>query len=68
MTACENTVAAWGYITSQLIEKCLHHAGFIISVSTAPEPEPGPEINIWDHMQQILNVEVPFSEYATTDD
>ena len=60
VTACENIVAAWEYITLQLIEKCFHHAGFIISVPTAPEPEPEPERNIWDNMQQILNVPSAF--------
>ena len=39
MTASENIVSAWEYITPQLIEKCFHHAGFIISVPTAPKPE-----------------------------
>ena len=64
VTACEHIVAAWEYITSQLIEKCFLHATFINSVPTAPEPE----WNIWGNMQQILNVQVPFSEYVTADD
>ena len=50
----------------QLIEKCFYRAGFICSVPTAPEPEP--ERNVCDNIQQILNVQVPFSEYATADD
>ena len=65
---CENIVAAWDYVTPQLIDKCFHRAGFICSVPTAPEPEPEPERNVWDNIQQILNVQVPFSEYATADD
>ena len=68
VTACENTVAAWEYITPLLIEKCFHYAGFIISVPTAPEPKPEPERNTWDNMQQILKVQVSFSEYVTVDD
>ena len=64
VTACGNIVAAWAYITPQLIGKCFHHASFINSVPTAPEPKR----NIWDNMQQILNVEVPFREYAAADD
>ena len=40
ITACENIVVAWDYVTPQLIEKCFHRAGFICSVPTAPEPEP----------------------------
>ena len=68
VTACENIGAVWGYITPQLIEKCLNHASFINSVPTASEPEPESKRNIWDNMQQILNVQVPFREYATADD
>ena len=68
VTACENIVTAWEYITPQLIEKCCHHAGFIISVPIAPEQETEPERNIWDNMQQILNVKVPFSENSIADD
>ena len=56
VTACENIVAAWWYITPQLIKKCFHCAGFFINVPTAPEPKPEPERNILDNMQQTLNV------------
>ena len=66
LTACENIVATLDCVTPQLIEKCFHRAGFICSVQTVPEPEP--ERNIWDNIQQILNVQVPFSKYATADD
>ena len=64
VTACENIVAAWDYVIAQLIEKCFHMAGFIYSVPTASEPEK----NVRDNIQQILNVQVPFNEYATADD
>ena len=64
ITACENIVAARDY--PQLIQKCFNRAGFICSVPTAPEPEL--ERNVWDIIQQILNIQVPFSEYATADD
>ena len=67
ITACENIVDVWDYVTPQLIEKCFHTAGFICSVPTAPEPEPESERNVWDNIWQILNVQVPFSEYATAD-
>ena len=66
ITACENIVAAWDYVAPQLFEKCFHRAGFIFSVPTAPEPES--ERNVWNNIQQILNVQVSFSEYATADD
>ena len=62
------TVAAWDHVTPQLIEKCFHRAGFILSVLTAPEPESEPERNVWDSIQQILKVQVFFSEYGTADE
>ena len=68
ITACENIVAAWDCVTSQLIEQCFHRAGFICSVPTAPEPVSEPERNVWDNIQQSLNVQVSFGEYATADD
>ena len=55
ITAYENIVAAWDYVTPQLIEKCFHRAGFICSVPTAPGPEPEPERNVWDNLQHILD-------------
>ena len=61
-------VAVWDYVSIWQTEKCFHKAGFICSVLTAPEAEPEPQINIWDNMQQILNVQVPYADYATADD
>ena len=68
VTACENIVAAWDYVSAYLIQKCFHKAGPICSVLTAPEAEPEPPRNIWDNMQQTLNVQVPFADYATAED
>ena len=68
ITACENIVAAWDYVSIHLIEKMFHKAGFISSVPTAPEAELEPPRNIWDNMQQILNIQVPFADYTTADD
>ena len=68
VTACENIVAAWDYVSIHLIEKCFRKAGFICSVLTALEAEPEPPRNIWDNMQQVLEVQVPFADYATADD
>ena len=51
-----------------LIEKCFQKAGFICSVPTAPETERDPSRNIWDNIQLVLKVQVPFADYATTDD
>ena len=51
-----------------LIEKCFCKAEFICSVLTAPEAEPEAPRTIWDNMQQVLNVQVPFADYNTADD
>ena len=51
ITACENIVAAWDFVSIHLIEKCFHKAGFICSVLTAPEAKPDPPRNIWGNMQ-----------------
>ena len=68
ITACENIVAAWDYVSIHLIEKCFHKAGFICSILTLPETEPEPPRNIWHNMQQILNAHVPFADYTTAGD
>ena len=68
VTACKNIVAAWDYVSVHLIEKCFQKAGFICSVPTAPEAEPEPPRNIWDNMQEVLKVQVPFADYANADD
>ena len=61
-------VAALDYTSIYLIEKCFHKAGFICSVLTAPDAEPEPSRNIWDNMQQVLNVQVPIADYNTAND
>ena len=43
---------------------CFHKAGFLISVPAAPEPE----WNIWDNLQRVFDVQVPFETHATADD
>ena len=68
VTACENIVAAWDSVSIHLIEKCFHKSGFMCSVLTVPEAEPEPPRNIWDNMQQVLNAQVSFADYATADD
>ena len=62
--ACANIVAAQNYVSDKLIIKCFHKAGYLISVPTAPEPEK----NIWDNLERVLNVQVPYETYVTADD
>ena len=68
ITAYKNIVAAMDYVSIHLIEKCFHKAGFTCSVLIAPEAEPELPRNIWDNMQQVLNLQIPFADYATADD
>ena len=57
-----------GTVSVNLIEKCFQKAGFICSIPTSPDAEPELPRNIWDNMQQVLKVQVPFADYATADD
>ena len=67
VTACKNIVAALDYVSVHLIEKCFQKAGLICSVLTAHEAEGEPPRNIWDNMQQVMKVQVPFADYTTAD-
>ena len=67
VVAYENIVAAWNVLEA-LIVKCFHKAGFIVSVPNCPEPEPAPDRNLWDNIQGVLQINVPFEQYATADD
>ena len=68
VVACENIIAAWNHLSEALIVKCFHKAGFIVSVPNHPEPEPAPDRNLWDNIQRALQINIPFEQYATTDD
>ena len=37
-------------------------------VPTCPEPEPHPDCNLWDNVQRLLNINVPFEEFVMSDD
>ena len=64
--ACEN-MAAWNHVSEALIVKCFHKVGFIVSVPNCPEPEPAPDHNLWDNIQRVLQINILFEQYATTD-
>ena len=68
VVACENIVAAWNHMSEALIVKCFHKAGFIVSIPNHPEPESVPDCNLWDNIQRVLQINVPFEQYATADD
>ena len=65
---CENIMAAWNHLSQALIVKCFQKAGFIVSLPNCPEPEPAPDCNLWDNIQRVLQINIPFEQYATADD
>ena len=68
VVAHENIIAAWNHVSEALIVKCFHKVGFIVSVPNHPEPEPAPDQNLWDNIQRALQINIPFEQYATTND
>ena len=68
VVACEFFVPAWNHMSEALIVKCFHKVGFIVSVPNCPEPEPAPDWNLWDNIQRVLPINIPFEQYATSDD
>ena len=68
VVACKNIVTAWNYITDTLIQKCFQEEGFLTMVPTHPDPEPHPDCNLWDNIQRFININVPFEEFAKSDD
>ena len=68
VVACQVLVKAWDALTPENIQKCFSKASFMPYVEHEPElyAEPPPP-NIWDNLQHVLGVNVPFAEYATHD-
>ena len=65
---CQVLVEAWDAVTPEIIQKCFSKAGFMPYVKREPESYAEPPQNIWDNLQHVLGVNVPFAEYATHDD
>ena len=70
VVTCQVLVETWDALTPENIQKCFSKAGFMPYVECEPESyaEPPPPQNIWDNLQHVLGVNVPFAEYATHDD
>ena len=68
VVACQVLVEAWDALTPENIQKCSSKAGFMPYVEREPEAYAEPPQNIWDNLQQVLGVNVPFADYATHDD
>lgn len=66
--ACDMLVNCWNKVTPTLIQNCFRKAGFLASEMEEVIPEPAPDRNVWDAIQQALNVDLPFDTYATADD
>ena len=68
VVSCENIMAAQNHVLEALIVKCFHKVDFIVSVPNCPEPEPAPDQNLWDNIQKVLQINIPFEQFATADD
>ena len=68
VVACQVLVEAWDALTPENIQKCFSKAGFMLYVECEPESYAEPLQNIWDNLQHVLAVNVPFADYATHDD
>ena len=67
VVACQVLVEAWDALTAENIQKCFSKVGFMPYVECEPESYAEPSQNIWDNLQCVLGVNVPFAEYATHD-
>ena len=68
VTACENIVAIWDYVSIHLIEKCFQKLGSsAVSQQHLKQSQSHPR-NIWDNIPQVLKVQVPFADYIIADD
>ena len=68
VVACQVLVEAWDALTPENIQKCFSKAGFMPYVEHEPEAYAEPPQKIWDNLQRVLGVNVPFADYTTHDD
>ena len=78
VVACQTLVKSWNLVTDDLITKCFTRcypclkedgtAGDGTDDDNVNEVVPAPDRNLWDNIQQVLQVCVPFEDYATADD
>ena len=68
VVACQVLVKAWDALTPENIQKCFSKDGFMPYVENEPESYAELPQNIWNNLQHVLGVNVPFAEYATHDD
>ena len=76
VVACQTLVKSWDLVTSELITKCFTRCYPCLKDGDTDAAEddttddivPAPRRNLWDNLQQVLQVHVPFEDYATADD
>lgn len=66
--ACDMVDKAWKKVSPITIQNCFGKAGFITTVPAREEEMPHPDTDTWTHIQQTLDVHMPFDEFATADD
>lgn len=65
--ACDFVVQAWNSIREVTIQKCFSKAGFLTSVDQ-PTEDPHPYSDVWQGIQQAMNIDTTFEDFATADD
>ena len=79
VVACQTLVKSWNLVTDDLITKCFTRCYPCLKEDgsggddgtdddNVNEVVPAPDRNLWDNIQQVLQVCVPFEDYATADD
>ena len=74
--ACQTLVKSWDLVTCELITKCFTKCYPCLKEDGADAAEddiadeivPAPCRNLWDNLQNVLQVHVSFEDYATADD
>ena len=78
VVACQTLVKSWNLVTDDLITKCFTRCypclkegdgdGAVENEDNIDNIVPAPHRNLWDNIQQVLQVRMPFEDYATADD
>ena len=78
VVAYQTLVKSWNLVTNDLITECFTRcfpclkedgtAGDGTDDDNVNKVVPVPDRNLWDNIQQVLQVCVPFEDYATADD
>lgn len=66
--ACDMVTQCWAKVKFTTIQNCFRKAGFVSGVESAPDSDNEIDHNLWNELQQNLNIQIAFNDYATADD